>query len=57
MGKVVDAVSRQPLELVTVTTSAGNKTVTDINGKFYLKADKKVSDISLMALYRKTSSM
>ncbi len=58
-GKVVDALSRQPLEAVTVTdlTSPGSKAVTDGNGNFYFKAGKEKVNLSASYIGYKTATI
>jgi hypothetical protein len=46
-GIVLDSKSKQPLPFATITTSSNFGTLTDIDGKFTVKAEKKVTQISI----------
>ena len=46
-GKVVDAVSRQPLEYVSVAADAGAKTITDQYGNFNITLPKNESSVTI----------
>ncbi|MFZ2284526.1 MAG: DUF5686 family protein [Lutibacter sp.] len=46
-GIVLDSKNNQPLPFATITTSSNFGTLTDIDGKFTVKSEKKVTQISI----------
>jgi len=46
-GIVLDNVNNKPLPFATITTSANFGTLTDVDGKFYIKSEKIITQISI----------